>query len=130
MQVAGKWLRRGSVGVVFGLLPFLTGCPDTRTSNQGGGSVVSAASKLAGGNVGDMTADEWQIASDNLPMLADFAGIDTGGVQIPEISDEQAQAIVDFLQAYDIRTIDDLYALDFNEVEIPEVLQSLVDLFI
>jgi hypothetical protein len=116
--------------VVLVLLPWLTGCPETRTSNQGGGSIVSAASKLAGGNVGDMTADEWQIAADNLPMLAEFSGIDVSSAQIPQITDEQAQAIVDFLAAYNIRTLEDLYALDFEEVEIPEVLQSLVDLFV
>lgn len=122
--------KLAAVAMALGLLPMIAGCPDPRTSNQGGGSVLSAASKLSGGNVGDMTADEWQIAADNLPTLAEFAGIDVSQVEIPHITDEQAQAIVDFLLAYDIQSLEDFYALDINEIEIPEVLQSLVDLFL
>ena len=124
-----RMLRGVCAVTMMGLLALTTGCPSPRTSNQGGGTIVSTASKLAERNIGDLTPDEWQIATDNLPTLADLAGIDITGIEIPPITDEQAQAIVDFLIANNIHTIDDLLALDLNTVEIPEELQSLVDLF-
>ncbi len=130
MQIRSTTYRKALLFGVIGLLPFLAGCPSPRTSNQGGGSVVTAAAKLSSGDVAAMTADEWQIAVDNLPTLAEFTDIDLSEYDIPQLTDEQAQAIVDFIIANNITSLDDILALDINEIEIPEALQSLVDLFV
>lgn len=113
------------------LLVTASGCiGDPRTSNQGGGTLLSAGSKLLAGNIRALTADEWQILGDNAPSLASQFGIDLGEFQVPSLTDEQAAAIVDFLNGYEIDTIDELFtAIEsgaIDETDIPPELMELI----
>jgi hypothetical protein len=110
---------------------FAAGCSvDPRTSNQGGGSLLTAATKLLNHRIGDLTADEWQIVGDNLPALAAQFNVDLQGYEIPVLSDEQAAAIVDFLDVHNINTIEELQTAvesgAITEADIPEELAGLV----
>ncbi|HOB76308.1 MAG TPA: hypothetical protein PKG54_17495 [Phycisphaerae bacterium] len=125
-------LKRGTLGILGALLlAMTTGCVgDPRTSNQGGGTLLTAASKLMGGSLKSMTADEWQILADNLPTLAADFGINLGNLQIPSLTDEQAAAIVDFLNVHDLNTIEQVTqaiqsgAIDEDDIP-PELLELL-----
>lgn len=102
----------------------LTGCPsaDSRTGNQGGGSLISAGAKVAGGSMTDLTADEIQILGDVIATRSTrFAGV--------EITDEQASAAVDFLEANDLNTVNEIKALVDNpgSITIPDSVQALLD---
>ncbi len=109
-----------------GLTVCLTGCPttDARTSNQGGGSLISAGAKVLGGEISNLTPDELQVAADTAaditddPQLAGFV-----------LGDDDAAAIVDFLELNGINTVDDIQRLADNpdSLEIPESLQTLID---
>jgi len=81
----------------------LTGCPQpvTRTNNQGGGSILTASLKIAGGQMSQLTPDEIQI-------LADTLTSSRSELALPPLTDEQAQAVSDFLVAHNINTVDDI----------------------
>lgn len=105
-------------------LAALTGCPsaDSRTSNQGGGSLISAGAKVAGSNMTDLTADEIQILGDVIASRSTrFAGV--------EITDEQADAAVDFLDANNLDSVSEIKALVDNpgNITIPDSVQALLD---
>ena len=102
----------------------LAGCPglNPRTSNQGGGTLISAGAKVVSGTMTTLTADEIQILGDEVASRSTrFNGID--------ISDEQAEAASDFLVANDLDTVADIQALVANpgSVQIPESVEALVD---
>lgn len=109
-----------------GLTVCLTGCPttDTRTSNQGGGSLITAGAKVLGGEISNLTPDELQIAADTAadvsddPRLSGFA-----------LDDDDAAAIVEFLEVNGINTVEDIQRLADNPdaLEVPESLQTLID---
>jgi hypothetical protein len=114
-----------------GVLMTAIGCTtDPRTANQGGGTLLSASTKLLNQKIGDLTADEWQIIADNIPALAAQFNIDLHGIQIPDLTDEQAQAIVDFLASHNIVTIDELKVAiesgQFTEADVPVELQEFI----
>lgn len=104
----------------------LTGCPamDPRTSNQGGGNILTAGAKLAAGRISTLTPDEVQI-------LGDTVSANSPQVDI-RITDEQAADAVDFLNRYNVNTIRDIERLveqsqrDPDSIEIPE---SILELF-
>lgn len=110
--LAGATLLSGSI--------LLTGCPvaDPRTSNQGGGSILSAGTKIAGGNISGLTPDEIQIIGDAATSVNE---------QVPTLSDEQADAISEFLVANNINSVDDVQAVvdDPGMLVIPEGLEEL-----
>jgi hypothetical protein len=117
--------------LAIGSAALLAGCSvDERTSNQGGGSLLSAGTKLLNHQIGSLTADEWQIIGDNLPALAAQFHVDLQGYEIPVLSDEQAAAIVDFLDAHNIETIEELQvAIESGAItmeDLPDELASLV----
>lgn len=97
--------------------------PTERTTNQGGGSLLSAATKLSSGQISEWTPDEVQVLGDTLTQLAAENGDPVEGL---EYTDPQAAAIVDFLQMNDINTLEDWddvksqYDQDPNSVAIPE----------
>ena len=122
----------GICGLIVMLLITVVGCPslDPRTSNQGGGNIITAGAKIAGGNVGDLNPDEWQILTDELSSLGQSLGIDIpSDFTIDQLSDDQAQAIVDVLDQYNINTMEELQAAIDNgtitENDIPAALQDL-----
>jgi len=119
--------------VVSVVLASLVGCPttDPRTNNQGGGSVLSVTSKITSGNIGEMNADEWQILLDNAPTLAALVGIQLPqDITISELTDDQAQAIVDLLKANNITTLEQLQqALIDGTLDASDVPPELMDIF-
>jgi hypothetical protein len=98
----------------------VAGCPTSpeRTSNQGGGSLLSAGAKIANGQLASLTPDEVQI-------LADMLSAQDPNIELV-VSDEDAQAAVEFLQLNEINTIEDLERVasdadqDPNSVIIPD----------
>ncbi len=120
---------RTRIVVGLGLLAVaqIAGCPtiDARTGNQGGGSLISAGAKIAGGELSSLTPDEIQIIADTVGNLnPDFK---------QEVSDEQAEASVAFLKANGLNTIEDLQSLaekaeqDPDAVTIPDSVLSLIE---
>ena len=112
-----------------GGLSLLSGCifpTDPRTSNQGGGNILTATGKIASGQLASLTPDEIQI-------LADTAA--QANPQIPDIqlTDEQAQAASDFLKANNVNTVEDIQQLieqaqqDPNSIVIPDSVLSLIN---
>ena len=90
-------------GFAVATLLSIGGCPlsPSRTNNQGGGNILSATVKVVGGQLTGLTPDEVQIVADTVKNV-------TGNTEIPEITDEQAQAAVDFLRANNLNSIEDL----------------------
>ena len=119
--------RRMVPGVLCGLLLVVTGCPlampGSRTNNQGGGSLVTAGLKFANDNPGSMTADEIQIVSDLV--------IEQAELPIDPLTDEQAGAVITFIDDNNLNTIEDFRALQYADIddlvisdEVREVLES------
>jgi len=128
--------RSGMCVVSLMVLTLVVGCPDARTSNQGGGSIFTIAAKLmsdiSNPPIGDLNADEWQIVVDQAATLIDMLGITLpDGFTMPdvELTDEEAQAIVDFLDMYDVTSVSDLETLipqiESGEITVPDVLVAL-----
>lgn len=123
-------IKRGTLAVcALSMLSILTGCifpTDPRTSNQGGGNILTATGKIASGQLSSLTPDEIQI-------LADTAA--QANPQIPDIqlTDEQAQAASDFLKANNVNTVEDVQNLieqaqqDPNSIVIPDSVTALFD---
>ncbi|MBI5866302.1 MAG: hypothetical protein HZB38_17665 [Planctomycetes bacterium] len=102
----------------------LAGClsQDTRTGNQGGGSLITAGAKVVSGNMTNLTADEIQILGDEIASRStQFTGL--------EITDEQAEAAADFLSANNLNTVADIQALIANpgNIEIPDSVLALIE---
>jgi hypothetical protein len=95
------------------------GTGDPRTSNQGGGNLLSAGIKVTSYQLSALTPDELQILADQV------APTDPN---VPQLTDEQADAIVQILRANNINSLDDLNALiaqaqtDPSVVVLPEGL--------
>ena len=110
------------------MLVALTGCLslDPRTSNQGGGSLISAGAKVAGGSLATLTPDEIQI-------LADEASNLSPDIQIPELTDDQAEVVSEFLQVNNVNTLNDIEQLvenfenDPDSIVIPDEVTELFD---
>lgn len=120
--------RRITAGLTCVTFFALGGCPmagPERTTNQGGGNILSATSKIVGGQMTNLTPDELQIAVDTVSNVSEAIDI--------ELTDEQAQAAVDFLVANSLNSIEDIEAFvaqaenDPDSVQIPESLQALID---
>jgi hypothetical protein len=108
-------------------LLWVTGCPfgNSRTTNQGGGTVITAAGKVVGGQMTTLTPDEIQIVSDAISDLSPNVSLFIG--------DDEAAVAVDFLRANDLNSIEDIAAFaeevanDPNGVVIPESLIQLIE---
>lgn len=117
-----------------GVLITTTGCPmvNTRTTNQGGGSLITAGTKLVNNRVGALNPDEWQILTDNAPTIAANFGIDLGVLgSLPQMTDEEASAIVGFLVDNNVMTFEDFDRLvtdiALGRVQVPQELIDLAD---
>ncbi len=73
-----------------------------RLGNQGGGDLRSAYDKITGGQMTTLTPDEVQIYGDSATTA------DTTGQLHVSLTDPEAQAIVDFFQAQNLNTRDQL----------------------
>ena len=105
-------------------LLLLAGCPsfDERTNNQGGSNQVQAATKLLSNQLGSLNPDDVQV-------LADIATQASGATNVPQVTDEQAAAVVSFLAANNIQTIEDVQRLIDNPqgVVVPPDVQSVLE---
>jgi hypothetical protein len=105
----------------------LTGClgMSGRTGNQGGSNILQATAKLAADNLSGLNPDDIQVLAD---LAMDFANID-----IPEVTDEQAAAVVSFLEANNVTTIASLQALiqqaeeDPESIVIPDDVRAVIE---
>jgi hypothetical protein len=109
--VGTSWLMGGC------LLPAF----DSRTSNQGGGTIVTAVNKVTSQQLARLTADELQILADAFSELSPDVNI--------TLTDEQAQAAVDFLVTNEVNSFADVETLanDPDAAEVPESLQAIID---
>lgn len=80
-------------------LPF----QDARTGNQGGTNVLQATSKVATDRLDTLNPDDVQL-------LADLA-TQASGEDLPQVSDEQASAVVQFISDNGVVTTGDLQTL-------------------
>lgn len=80
-------------------LPF----QDARTGNQGGTSVLQATSKVATDRLDTLNPDDVQL-------LADLA-TEASGEELPEVTDEQAAAVVQFISDNSVVSSSDLQDL-------------------
>jgi len=111
---------------VVGSALLLAGCqPDPRTSNQGGGNLVSATTKVFDQQFNQLTPDEVQIVTDLISELSPDVDI--------ELSDEVAGAVAELFSENDIRSFAELEALADAIVKSPEsvsVPATLATLFV
>ena len=100
--------RRSCVLFVAGLCLAAAGCSPG----------ASALTKFQSGQIGDLDAAEWQA----------LAGLGSSvGLTVPQLNDQQAQALVDVLDQNGIQTTEELQtALNAGTVVVP---QELLDLF-
>jgi len=88
--------------------------PD-RLNNQGGGTVLSAVAKVASDDLTSLTPDEIQLLAEGAEgLLPD--------VDLPPLTDEQAQAVADVLDEYDLDSLDEV------SVFVDQVSQGHVDI--
>ena len=135
----GTTCQRGICVLAAAILITIAGCAglDSRTGNQGGSNIVSVGLHLANDTLGAMNPDDWQVLTDNLPQFASTLGIDIGNASLPPMSDDEAAALVAFLDANGANTTEDIQSLvaqiEAGTVEVPEELlnwgSQLVDLF-
>jgi hypothetical protein len=122
---------RRTVGysLLVSVLLLMTGCPaaaPSRTANQGGGNIVSAGAKIAGGKISTLTPDEIQIVTDKAIEL-------NPDISIPELTDEQAGAAIDFFEANEIDTLDDVVELiqaveaDPGAIVVPASVEAVLE---
>ena len=104
----------------------VAGCPisplGSRTNNQGGGNLITAALKYSDNNLGALTADEIQIVSDQV--------IAQQGLAVDPLTDEQAGAIVQFMDDNNLNTIEDFQALenkDISEIVISDSVRAVLE---
>jgi hypothetical protein len=85
-----------------------------RTCNQGCSNPVQAATKLAGSNLAALNPDDVQV-------LADLA-TQISGAPFPAVTDDQAAAVISFLKANNVNTVEDLQALIEQAQANPDIL--------
>ncbi len=105
----------GTLGCLFGPM-----VPE-RTSNQGGGTILTATGKVLGGQMTQLTADEVQIVTDQINDLNPQVDL--------TLDDDQAQAIVDFLAQNGINSFGDFQNLDPGTVQPPRGAAELSENF-
>ncbi|MCK4343295.1 MAG: hypothetical protein KAY37_16395 [Phycisphaerae bacterium] len=92
--------RKLVVVCMFGALGLmlLSGClfQEERTNNQGGSNIIQASSKFANDQLGQLNPDDIQV-------LADLA-TSAAGLDLPQVTDDQAAALIQFLADNDIAT--------------------------
>jgi hypothetical protein len=108
-------------------LALLAGCPfvDSRTTNQGGGNLITAAIKVATEQIATLTPDEVQVLTDTVSDVSPDIEVN--------VTDEQAAAAVEFLVANNVYTIADIERLveqaenDPGSIRIPDAVVALIE---
>lgn len=105
-----------------------TGCfslPWERTGNQGGSSPAQAIAKILSNNIGGLNPDDIQVLAD---LATQFSGAD-----LPQVTDEQGQAVVDFIAANGITTLQSIQTLiarareNPDSVVIPDSVREVIE---
>jgi hypothetical protein len=87
-----------------------------------GESIVSAGSKVAGGQIASLTAGEIIILSQT---VADLIRSQDPNANPPTLTTEQAQALTDFFTANNLNTIEDFETLAETAQNAPDSIQGL-----
>jgi hypothetical protein len=123
------------------LLATSSGCGAGGTSNSNGdtGTVLSTVTKLTNpdNNIGALNSAELQILVTELPALVEQfpqLGLQIPpGMEMPQLTDAQAEALEQFLDANNVNTFEDLADLatlvQSGQVQIPDELMSLWEEF-
>ena len=97
------------------MLALMAGCLLIATGCSPG---LSALAKFQSGDIGSLSADDWQ-------SLAELGG--SVGVPVPQVTTQQATAIVKFLSDNKVETIQDLQTLlHSGNVTVPSELMNLL----
>lgn len=124
------WTRKiGVLALCGAALGMTAGCPfvDSRTSNQGGGTLLTAVDKVTTQSLGSLTPDEIQILGDTFSAVQDTVDV--------FITDEQAGDAVLFMLEHNINSFDELRLFieeaqqNPDSVEIPESLLRFAESF-
>lgn len=94
------------------------------------GTVLTILAKMGPTrNIAELTACEWQTLFAELPVVAQEFGLDTQSWQVPTLTDEQAQELVDFIDNHGFVTLDDLYqAVEAGTLTLDDIPPLLVEL--
>jgi hypothetical protein len=99
--------------------------PWSRTGNQGGSNLLQAVGKLLSNRLGTLNPDDIQVLAD--------AAVQIGGVNIPPVTDEQAAAVVSFINANQITTVESLEEMvhrgeqDIDSIVIPDDVREVLE---
>jgi hypothetical protein len=99
--------------------------PWSRTGNQGGSNIVQAAGKLVNNQFGTLNPDDIQVLAD--------AAVQISGVDIPPVTDDQAAAVVSFIDANQITSLESLEQVvhraeqDIDSVVIPDDVREVLE---
>lgn len=121
--------RKLAVVTLLGSVTLLlfTGCfaTDERTQNQGGSDPIQATTKLLSDQLGTMNPDDVQVLADLTTQI--------GGTALPQVTDVQAQAVIDFMKANNINTIEDVQKkidqaqTNPNSIVIPDDVKTVLE---
>lgn len=87
-----------------------------------GESILSAAAKVAGGQISTLTAGEIMILNQT---ASDLVGSTDPNAQVPTLTQPQAAAVADFLVANNLNTLADFEALQQTAQTDPSSIQGL-----
>ncbi|MFQ5429055.1 MAG: hypothetical protein ACE5E1_01990 [Phycisphaerae bacterium] len=90
-----------------------------------GESILSAAAKVAGGQIASLTANEIKILNQT---AIDLFASQNPGVSIPVMNDAQAEALANFFAANNLNTLEDFDALQQTAQTDPGQIQGLDEL--
>ncbi len=124
-------MRNRACVSLLGLVVLLAGCPGGDPTTM---AFLSAVAKMstnpADPPIGSLTALEWKAVSARLSEFAPLVGLPLpDGVDIPVLTDEQAEDIVQFLDEHEAETVSDVEALDYESIVLPESLEELAHAF-
>ncbi|MFQ5411828.1 MAG: hypothetical protein ACE5EC_06005 [Phycisphaerae bacterium] len=87
-----------------------------------GESILTAAAKVAGGQISELTANEILILNQT---ASDLIGATDPNAQVPALTEAQASAVSDFLKANNLNTLEDFDALQQAAQTDPSSIQGL-----
>lgn len=99
---------------------------DSRLTNQGGGSLISALGKLTSANIGGLTGDEIQILSDSAKNL--LSQSDPAAASLPALTDDQAGALANFFNSNGLNSPDAFGTFAQNAAADPGSVKGLDEL--
>lgn len=119
-------LMRGLLILSTGILAAGASCPGVCSSN-----LLTVGLKLGVEvKIGDLDACDWKTLFLNAPALVQYFGVDTQGQTIPQLTDDQAAAIVTFLDNKSIVTLQQLIDAynsgAIKQSDIPSALFTLI----